>query len=85
VAFASQSAWLSSQTRSERNCFMKSWKTFRTLDPAAKSTQFVVWNDTHAKNDTIQKLHTDRSSLPMGGPRFRFGVISDFGCAAELL
>ena len=33
------------------------WKTFRTLNPAAKTTKFVVWNDTHINNPTIQKLH----------------------------
>lgn len=33
------------------------WKTFRTLDPAAATTSFVVWNDTHVNNPTIQQLH----------------------------
>jgi hypothetical protein len=33
------------------------WKPFRTLDPAAPSTAFVVWNDTHIRNETIQMLH----------------------------
>lgn len=33
------------------------WRPFRTLDPKAKSTEFVVWNDTHVNNTTIQKLH----------------------------
>lgn len=33
------------------------WKTFRTLDPAAAATTFVVWNDTHVNNATIQELH----------------------------
>lgn len=33
------------------------WKTFRTLDPAASSTHFVVWNDTHQNSDSIQQLH----------------------------
>jgi len=33
------------------------WKTFRTLDPAAASTHFVVWNDTHQNNAGIQQLH----------------------------
>lgn len=32
------------------------WKKFRTLDPAAKSTRFVVWNDTHENNETIARL-----------------------------
>ncbi len=33
------------------------WKTFRTLNPAAAETSFVVWNDTHINNPTIQQLH----------------------------
>lgn len=33
------------------------WRKFRTLDPAAKATRFVVWNDTHQWADTIRKLH----------------------------
>ncbi len=33
------------------------WKEFRPLDPAADHTSFVVWNDTHANNPTIQQLH----------------------------
>src|SRR5690606_22921815 len=33
------------------------WKEFRTLDAAAASTAFVVWNDTHIRNETIQRLH----------------------------
>jgi hypothetical protein len=33
------------------------WKTFRTLSPEAASTTFVVWNDTHIRNETIQRLH----------------------------
>lgn len=33
------------------------WKTFRTLDRSASRTQFVVWNDTHVNNETIQKLN----------------------------
>lgn len=33
------------------------WKTFRTLNPAAADTSFVVWNDTHVNNPTIQQLH----------------------------
>lgn len=32
-------------------------KKFRTLDPSAASTEFVVWNDTHEHNETIRKLH----------------------------
>jgi hypothetical protein len=34
-----------------------SWKTFRTLNPAAAETHFVMWNDTHIHNDTIRALH----------------------------
>lgn len=33
------------------------WKTFRTLDPQAGSTHFVVWNDTHRHDATIRRLH----------------------------
>ncbi|MBE7539851.1 MAG: metallophosphoesterase [Opitutaceae bacterium] len=33
------------------------WKPFRTLDPAAGATSFVVWNDTHINNPTIKALH----------------------------
>jgi len=33
------------------------WRKFRTLDPAAASTRFTVWNDTHQWADTIRKLH----------------------------
>lgn len=33
------------------------WKSFRTLDPTSASTRFVVWNDTHIHDQTIQKLH----------------------------
>jgi hypothetical protein len=36
---------------------ISNWKTFRTLAPAHPSTSFVVWNDTHVNNETIQKLH----------------------------
>lgn len=32
------------------------WRKFRTLDAGAKSTRFVVWNDTHEHNETIAKL-----------------------------
>ena len=32
------------------------WKKFKPLQPEAKSTRFVVWNDTHEHNDTIAKL-----------------------------
>ncbi|WP_414664470.1 metallophosphoesterase family protein [Horticoccus sp. 23ND18S-11] len=33
------------------------WKSFRTLNPNAAETSFVVWNDTHVNNPTIQRLH----------------------------
>jgi predicted phosphodiesterase len=33
------------------------WKTFRTLDPTSENSRFVVWNDTHLNNATIQQLH----------------------------
>jgi len=33
------------------------WKTFRTLNPRATESRFVVWNDTHVNNETIKALH----------------------------
>jgi hypothetical protein len=33
------------------------WKSFRTLDPAAKESHFVMWNDTHEHHETIRRLH----------------------------
>ena len=33
------------------------WKQFRTLDPAADSAHFVVWNDTHENHETLKRLH----------------------------
>lgn len=33
------------------------WKSFRTLDPAAKESHFVMWNDTHENHETIRRLH----------------------------
>lgn len=33
------------------------WKSFRTLDPSATTTEFVVWNDTHEHDETLRKLH----------------------------
>ena len=33
------------------------WKRFQTLDPAAGETRFVMWNDTHVFDETIQALH----------------------------
>src|SRR5690606_14513791 len=35
------------------------WKIFRTLDPGAAETSFVVWNDTHIHVDTIRKLNEE--------------------------
>jgi hypothetical protein len=32
-------------------------QTFRTLDPAARETKFIVWNDTHENLETIRALH----------------------------
>ncbi len=32
------------------------WKTFRTLNSLASETRFVIWNDTHVNNATLQKL-----------------------------
>lgn len=32
------------------------WKKFRTLDPRAEETKFLVWNDTHERDETIRKL-----------------------------
>lgn len=33
------------------------WKAFRTLNPVADTSTFVVWNDTHIHDETIQRLH----------------------------
>ena len=33
------------------------WTPFRTLAPAAATTTFAVWNDTHVHDDTIKRLH----------------------------
>ncbi|HEX7261911.1 MAG TPA: metallophosphoesterase family protein [Luteolibacter sp.] len=33
------------------------WKKFRTLNPAAAESHFVVWNDTHEHHDTLRRLH----------------------------
>ena len=33
------------------------WKSFRTLNPQAAETHFVMWNDTHIHNETIRALH----------------------------
>ncbi len=32
------------------------WRSFRTLDPAAASTRFAVWNDTHQNEETVRRL-----------------------------
>ena len=32
-------------------------RTFRTLDPAAPTTTFAVWNDTHENAETLRSLH----------------------------
>ena len=32
------------------------WKRVRTLDPSADATSFVVWNDTHQRSETLQRL-----------------------------
>lgn len=32
------------------------WKSYRTLNPAAEHSHFIVWNDTHDHGDTIRKL-----------------------------
>jgi hypothetical protein len=37
--------------------FISDWKSFRTLNPSSTTTSFVVWNDTHMNDETIQKLH----------------------------
>jgi hypothetical protein len=38
-------------------------RTFRTLDPGAESTRFVVWNDTHEKAETLKALHEKTAAL----------------------
>jgi hypothetical protein len=38
-------------------------RSFRTLDPAAESTKFVVWNDTHENDETLASLHA--ATLPL--------------------
>ncbi len=39
------------------------WKKFRTLDPSARETRFVIWNDTHQNAETLKQLH---SATPPG-------------------
>lgn len=48
------------------------WKTFRTLNPLAEKTHFVMSNDTHIHDQTIQALH---ETTPVGEPEphQRFG------------
>ncbi len=38
-------------------------RTFRTLDPAARETRFVVWNDTHENQETIAAVHSQTAPL----------------------
>lgn len=38
-------------------------RTFRTLDPAAESTTFAVWNDTHENAETLKTLHARTEKL----------------------
>ena len=40
----------------DEETIVSAWKTFRTLDPAASTTRFVMWNDTHIHDDTIRQL-----------------------------
>lgn len=37
--------------------------SFRTLDPAASSTTFAVWNDTHENTETLQSLQRLTTAL----------------------
>lgn len=41
----------------DREMVIGEWKRFRTLDPEATRTRFVMWNDTHVFDDTIRALH----------------------------
>ncbi|MCB1097542.1 MAG: metallophosphoesterase [Verrucomicrobiae bacterium] len=38
-------------------------RTFRTLDPGAATSSFVVWNDTHENSETLKALHESTSAL----------------------
>jgi len=38
-------------------------RTFRTLDPAATTTTFAVWNDTHENATTLKALHERTTAL----------------------
>lgn len=56
--------------------------TFRTLDPAAPTTHFVIWNDTHENEETLRALHAATAAI---GPDFllwngdQVNAISDIG------
>ncbi|SDR76874.1 metallophosphoesterase family protein [Microterricola viridarii] len=41
------------------------WKTVRTLDPAAGSAHFAVWNDTHRHKKTLRALHAATPEVDM--------------------
>lgn len=41
----------------DKETVSSAWKTFRTLNPNATETRFVMWNDTHVHNDSIRALH----------------------------
>ena len=49
--------------------------TFRTLDPAAESTQFVVWNDTHDFGWMPAKAGQPIGQLIGGGPHPKYATI----------
>lgn len=38
-------------------------RSFRTLDPGAETTSFVVWNDTHEQPETLRKLHARTADI----------------------
>ena len=38
-------------------------RRFRTLDPGAATTSFVVWNDTHENAETLKSLHAQTAAL----------------------
>jgi len=42
---------------SDQENVVSAWKAFRTLNPAAAETQFVMWNDTHMHDESIRALH----------------------------
>lgn len=33
------------------------WKSYQTINPAATTAHFVVWNDTHDQQETLKRLH----------------------------